>query len=134
LGWVHIQQGLYDEALPELERAERNDREAVDGLGTLGNAYAVAGKTAMARKYIEKLERMSRTWDNPLYGIALIYAGMGDRDTGLAWLERAARSDGLPEYYPRFDPRLAPLRADARFENIVRIIERPRQPKGPDDF
>jgi DNA-binding winged helix-turn-helix (wHTH) protein/tetratricopeptide (TPR) repeat protein/TolB-like protein len=123
IGLVHMQQGRFEQALPELEQAERDDAGSVETLGTLGNAYAMAGRKATARKYIEKLQQMSRSWANPLYGIAIIYAGMGDRDRSLAWLERAARSDGLPEYFPRFDPRLAFLRADPRFENIIRMMD-----------
>jgi DNA-binding winged helix-turn-helix (wHTH) protein/tetratricopeptide (TPR) repeat protein len=126
LGMVHLEQGLLDTALPELEQVERDDPESVESLGTLGNAYARAGKMAMAGKCLAKLERMSRGWDNPLFGIALIYAGMDDQERTFAWLNRAAQSDGLPEYYARFDRRLAALRSDPRFEGIIRAIYRPR--------
>lgn len=126
LGFVHMQQRLFDQGLAELEQAERDDRETVDGLGTLGNAFAVAGQMAVAGKYIEKLKRMSRTSDNALYGIALIYAGTPDKAAAIGWLERAAESNGLPEYAPRCDPRLAALRADPRFEEIIRPFERQR--------
>ena len=127
LGMVHMQQGLFEDGVKELESAERNDDpECVDVLGTLGNAYAMAGKMTSARECIAKLVHMSRTSANALYGIALVYAGTQDKEAALSWLDRAARSDGGPEYLPRYDPRLAQLRSDPRFPEILRTIERPK--------
>jgi tetratricopeptide (TPR) repeat protein len=125
LGLADLQKGLFEKALQELEQADRDDPESIETLGTLGNAYGMAGRKAAARRCIEKLERMSRHEDDALYGVAMAYAGTGDRDTSLAWFERAVQSEGSPLYFPRFDPRLSSIRADPRFANIIRVMDRP---------
>jgi hypothetical protein len=56
--------------------------------------------------------------------IALIYAGLGDNDQAMNWLEKA--------YDARFNPSILlrpawdPLRSDARFKNLRRRIGLPQ--------
>jgi hypothetical protein len=56
--------------------------------------------------------------------IALIYAGLGDNDQAMNWLEKA--------YDARFNPSIMlrpawdPLRSDARFKNLRRRIGLPQ--------
>ena len=51
---------------------------------------------------------------------ALIYAGLGDKERAIASLERVL--DEGPEWilYLSLDSRYAPLRSDARFQELVR--------------
>jgi len=53
---------------------------------------------------------------------ALIYAGLGENDRALELLERAfqERSSGMVKL--KVDPRLDPLRGDARFTALVRRV------------
>ena len=56
------------------------------------------------------------------YEIALVYAGLGEKDEAFAWLEKsfAARDKGLT--YLKIDPCLDPLRSDSRFQDLVRRV------------
>ncbi|TIX60178.1 MAG: hypothetical protein E5V25_25755 [Mesorhizobium sp.] len=53
------------------------------------------------------------------YGVALVYAGLGDNDTAFAALEKAfdERSNWL--VWLRLDPRWKGLRSDPRFSELV---------------
>jgi len=53
------------------------------------------------------------------YEIALVYAGLGEKNEAFAWLEKAfsARDKGLT--YLKIDPCLNPLRSDPRFRDLL---------------
>ena len=52
--------------------------------------------------------------------LALVYAGLGDKDLAFAWLEKACddHSQWLSEI--RVDPAFDPLRSDTRFVDLLR--------------
>lgn len=54
------------------------------------------------------------------YSVALVYAGLGDRTHAFEWLEKAYvdRSEDLPTI--RVDPAWNGIRADPRFESLLR--------------
>ena len=60
------------------------------------------------------------------YYIALIYAGLGEKDLAFEWLENAykERSDLL--VYLNRDPRLDSLRPDPRFADLVKRVGLPQ--------
>jgi hypothetical protein len=60
------------------------------------------------------------------YNIAIIYAGLGDKDQAFAWLDRAyaERSYILAVYLPT-DARLDSLHNDPRFKNLMRRARLP---------
>jgi hypothetical protein len=60
-----------------------------------------------------------------VYEIALVYAGLGEKDLAFEWLERAynERDKGLISL--RVDPPLDPLRSDPRFQELVRRMNFP---------
>ena len=59
------------------------------------------------------------------YEIALVYAGLKDKDNAFTWLEKAyeARDKGLT--YLKVDPCLDPLRADPRFKDLEKRVGLP---------
>ena len=60
------------------------------------------------------------------YNVAVIYAGLGEKDQTFAWLERAYKDRGyyLPVYL-NTDARLDYLHADPRFTSLGRRIGLP---------
>lgn len=90
--------------------------------GHLGNAYARAGKTDAARKLVAQLKQSVEKTSVGRYEIALIYAGMGDRDTAFQWLEDAYRAHDVGLVYMKVDPCLDPLRSDSRFDSLLRRV------------
>ena len=91
-------------------------------VAALGHAYAVSGQRAEARKQLKKLDELGAQHYVSSFPRVLIYAGLGENDRALEWLERAfqERSRGLAKL--KWDPRLDPLRGDARFADLVRRV------------
>jgi hypothetical protein len=59
------------------------------------------------------------------YEMALIYAGLGDKDQAFTWLEKSfdAHDKGLT--YLKVDPCVDPLRSDPRFDALVHRVGLP---------
>jgi len=91
----------------------------------LAHAYALAGEVGKATQVLQKLQKLSRKRYIAPYSIAVVFAGLGDKEETLAWLEKAysARDEMLP--FLRVDPRLAFLHADHRFQDLVRRMKFP---------
>jgi hypothetical protein len=65
------------------------------------------------------LEEVSATRYVPPYTIALIYIGIGNKNDGLGWLERASADHSTSVAYLRVDPTLNRLRHEPRFAALV---------------
>ena len=81
----------------------------------------MSGNRAEAQKTLDHLKELSaHTWVAP-YNVAVIYAGLGEKDQAFDWLDRAYkdRSYYLAEYLPT-DARLDNLRSDPRFAVLLR--------------
>ena len=121
LGVVYAEKGMYREAVGEFQKLG----DKPHALGHMGNAYARMGKVTEARGTISKLQEHVHKSGIGRYEIALVYAGLGERDEAFAWLEKAydARDKGLT--YLKVDPCVDPLRSDARFDGLVRRVGLP---------
>jgi hypothetical protein len=93
----------------------------------LGHAYAISGKPDQAQKVLDHWKELSTHSEVAPYNVAIIYAGLGDKDQAFAWLERAykERSYFMAEYLPT-DERLDSLRADPPFASLRRRVGLPR--------
>jgi tetratricopeptide (TPR) repeat protein len=96
LGQVYEANGMYPEALAELRRAVELSGNAPQNIAALGHIYAVSGRRTEAREALQKLEQLAKGQQVSSYGRALIFAGLGENDRAIAWLERAfqERSSG----------------------------------------
>ena len=89
LGWAYLKKGMCDEGLAELEQAVTLAPGNTNWLGQLGQAYGLAGERAKARDVLQQLEVLSRQRYVSPYHMAYVYAGLGEQDTAMDWLERA---------------------------------------------
>jgi len=92
----------------------------------LGHAYAISGNKVEAYKVLDHLQAISRQRYVAPYNVAIIYAGLGEKDEAFQWLNRAYddRSYILPVYL-NTDNRLDSLRSDPRFQELRRRIVLP---------
>jgi DNA-binding winged helix-turn-helix (wHTH) protein/tetratricopeptide (TPR) repeat protein len=106
--------GRHDEALRSATLADSLGRG--DQLTRTGCAWAFgrSGRPDASRTLLEAFERRARTrYVSPTL-MAVGYAGLGDRDAALGWLERAADAQCMWLVFAPVDPRLAELREDPR--------------------
>jgi DNA-binding winged helix-turn-helix (wHTH) protein/Flp pilus assembly protein TadD len=124
LGPTLQQQRKYQEAIALLEkvRDQQKGKAGVyyNALEALGHAYAVAGKRAAAERIIAELKACPEDRDDTTYRQALIRAGLGQLDKAFALLEANSYSWTLPPVGLTLDPRFDNLRADPRYEALMR--------------
>jgi tetratricopeptide (TPR) repeat protein len=126
LGWSYLQRGRFDEAIPEFQKAVVGWQNAVFPTAALGHAYAVAGKEPEAREVLDRLLARSKTEYVSPYEIAVIYAGLGDKDRAFEWLEKAYEERASLLVYFRMDPRIWGLRSDPRHQELLRRMNFPQ--------
>ncbi len=119
LGQVYAQQGRYEQAIAELEHAVALSRGCALSLRALGHAYGLAGKRAEAQRVLDELLARGRRSYVSSYDIALVHAGMGEKDQALAWLEKAYEERNGWLGFLNVEPRLDSLREEARFTALL---------------
>ena len=127
LGRAYEQKGMMPEAIAAFKRAFDLDSEQSENWAGLAHAYAVSGKKTEAQKVLDELlKNPTKNINVSPYNVAVIYAGLGDSEKSLEWIERAysIRSYYLPVYLPT-DARLDTLRTDSRFKDVVRRMGLP---------
>ncbi len=120
LAQAYLQRGMHDEAIAELVKAIRLSGGSPTCTANLARAYAASGRRAEAVQLLGDLKRPSARGYSHASEIAMVYAALGDRDQAMAWLERgyAERVNPSVLLRPGFDP----LRADPRFQGLVRRV------------
>jgi TolB-like protein/DNA-binding winged helix-turn-helix (wHTH) protein len=117
LGFVYLRESRRDEALAEFRKAGSD--------GGVGYALAVSGRRDEARRVLSDLEGKASRGYVPALEIAVVHAGLGDREQAFLWLEKAYAERSPMLSGVRVDPRLAPLQGDARFAGLLRRMNLP---------
>jgi TolB-like protein/DNA-binding winged helix-turn-helix (wHTH) protein/Flp pilus assembly protein TadD len=121
LGLVYAQQKNFPAAIAELRTAEGlfHDENAVV-LGGLGYAYGASGDKARAQAILRHLERRAGAEYVDPYAVALVYAGLKNKDKAFAWLEKAYADRDCWVTFLNAEPALDGLRPDPRFQDLLR--------------
>lgn len=126
LAKTYEQEGRYDDALDELQKVSKNSGANAAEVSDRGYAYALAGKTAEARAVLAELQQMSRRRYVAPCGVAVVYAGLGQKDEAFEWLAKALKGRDNTLVFIEVDPRFDALRSDARFAQLVKGAGLPR--------
>ena len=97
LGQAYEQKGQYGLAIAELQKAVELSHSKPVMVSALAHAYAASGNLAEAAKLLTQLKSMSKKqYVSPFY-VAMVYVGMGKKDSAMRWLEKAYEdgSNGL---------------------------------------
>ncbi|MBV9084700.1 MAG: tetratricopeptide repeat protein, partial [Acidobacteriaceae bacterium] len=124
LGRAYVQKGRFPEAIATLKRAISLEG-TTEVWASLGHVYAVSGKRREAQEVIEHLRELSVHQYVAPYNVAVIYAGLGEKDEAFAWLNRAYEERSYLLTYLRVDERLDELHSDPRFAELVRRVGLP---------
>ena len=121
LAEAYIAKGMYAEAIAECEKeVDLGGLKAKPAI--LGYAYARAGRRADAEAILAERRRDLGQPGVTNYGIALVYAGLGDREQALAWLEKAVAAHEAPVAMLNVDAYWDDLRPDPRFAALARRV------------
>jgi eukaryotic-like serine/threonine-protein kinase len=126
LGWAYAQTGEYAKAVDAFQKAIALSGGSPEMKAELGYAYAVSGKNDEARKILDELKELSeREYVSP-FCLALIYAGLGEKDQALEWLEKAYQKRVAFLIYLGRQPQFDVLRSDPRFADLLRRLGPPQ--------
>jgi tetratricopeptide (TPR) repeat protein len=117
LGQALVQLRDYDRAIRELQQSIELSRGNTLCTSQLAFAYAVSGRKTEALKILDKLKNGSNNRPSYAADIALVYAGLNEKDQAFAWLEKAYEERFNPSILVR--PAFDVLRSDPRFQNLL---------------
>jgi eukaryotic-like serine/threonine-protein kinase len=119
LGWALIFRGDPAAGIASLEHASALSPESTLFMSQLGQAYAVTGNVERARKILQQLhDRAIHGFVSP-YHFAYVYAGLGEADTAIDWLERAFERRSGAIYGIKGSFLFRNLRSHPRFKSLL---------------
>jgi len=77
---------MRDQPIPELQKATQLSGGSPLYLSQVGVAFAAAGRNAEALRVVDDLGKIAKRSYVSSYGIAEIYAALGDKQHALKWL------------------------------------------------
>jgi TolB-like protein/tetratricopeptide (TPR) repeat protein len=119
LGAAYTQKREFAKAITEFQIAVILSDGSTRALAALGYAYAVSGRRQEALNVLEDLNKRSRERFVSPYAMAVVHAGLGDKDQAFEWLEHAynQRDEWLVRL--KIAPELVSLRSDQRFTELL---------------
>jgi len=126
LGRAYEQKGKLPEAIAEFQHALELEKDNTEIWSGLGHAYAVSGNRTEVQRVQDHLKEQSEHSYVAPYNVAVIYAGLGDKDRAFAWLDQAYKERSyLLAVYLTTDARLDNFHSDPRFADLRRRIGLP---------
>ena len=122
LGYAYLELGDLEKAYTTIERARGLDPQNPRVLVALGYLYGVMNKSQEAIEVLSELSSLAKKQYTSPAELASVYASLGDQDQAFDLLEEAFEDRDAELVYLRVNPRLASLRADARFDDLVRRV------------
>jgi DNA-binding winged helix-turn-helix (wHTH) protein/Flp pilus assembly protein TadD len=119
LGRTYQELGRFDDALTEFRRVEDKLPEWPVSIAAKGFVTAAAGRADEAQNILDELQRLAGKKFVTSYGVALVYAGLGQSDSAFAWLNKAFDERSHWLVWLRLDPRWKGLRSDPRFAALM---------------
>ena len=126
LGIILIKQGRNTEALAAAEKSIELSNRSNAALALLGHVYAKSGRRSDAESVIKELEERYANRAADGRDLAVVYAGLDEKDKAFAWLEKAFQYHSFFLAALKLEPLLEPLRNDPRWDDLSRRIGLPR--------
>ena len=122
LGQALTLKGQYSQGIAELEKANDLYGRPTVTVGSLGYARAVSGDRSGAQAALVELRARSKTRHVPGYWIAVVHAGLGDRNRAFESLERSYQDREGILVHLNVDPFFDGLRDDPRFTSLIQRV------------
>ena len=123
------QKRMYAEACAEMRKVLEALPEDQVILAGAGMVFGRAGRRDEALGFLGRLRRRSeKTYVEP-YNVAWLFDGLGEVDSAMVWLDRGYRERSANMYMLRSETWTDRLRADPRFQALVRRMNYPPERK-----
>jgi TolB-like protein/Flp pilus assembly protein TadD len=120
LGLALCEKHAYRESIMVLEKADSVSQNNPAVLSALGYCYAIRGDVRHAQAILVRLSQLSDRSYVPPYHVAAVYAGLGDKQKALEWLDRAYQDRSTWMNGIKGDPLFQSLRTEPRFIQILK--------------
>jgi len=122
LGWTYEAMGKYEEAVRCYLRAKEVGGTLKSSDLNIAGCYALMGKREEARKILNNvIENSKENYVSSKY-IASVFLALGEKEQGLAWLEKAFRERDPGLLWLKTDHTFDRVRSDPRFADLLRRI------------
>jgi Flp pilus assembly protein TadD len=124
-GLAYTELGRYADAETSFRRNAQIGGGGCEVRSLLAHLHAVAGATDSARAFLRLCEDSATDFRGitTAHYIARVYAGLGDRDRAIEWLERTSKL-GM-HLNIAVDPAFSKLHDDRRFRAVVQLMGLP---------
>ncbi len=124
-GRAYQEKKMYTQSIEEYKKTLLASPGWPVALAALGNVYGIMGDKEKAREILDTMIVLGKTKFVTSYGVALIYAGIGETDKAFEWINKAydERSNWL--VWLKSDPRWSPISSDKRFAELVHRVGLP---------
>jgi eukaryotic-like serine/threonine-protein kinase len=123
LGYTYATLGEFDKALEEYQMVVKIDGKSTSDSCYMGYALAKWGKRAEAEALLREL-KSTKEYVSPVE-LAVLYVGLGDKESALASLEKGYAAHDLQMQFLKIDPHFDTLRSEQRFQNLVHKLGLP---------
>ncbi|MEO8050234.1 MAG: protein kinase [Acidobacteriota bacterium] len=118
MGWTYEQKGMYQESISALQKAFPSTPRTA----SVAHALARSGKRDAAEDLLSQLLDDAKKKYVSAYDFGVIYTGLGDNGRALDWFDKAYQEHSGFLVYALLDPRLKPLRGEARFQALLHRV------------
>lgn len=128
LAHVYTYMGRFEEAIAAETKARLLSGEDPKSALEKEDALRKALKEGGSQAYWKKVLELSQSGENPpeayrgSYGMAVLFARLGDKQNALDALEKAFGEHALAMTEIGIEPAFEPLRAEAKFQNLLRRV------------
>ncbi len=122
LGSAYVQKGELEQGIIALQKAVELSHQSTATLSSLGYALGRAGKSYEAGLLLRTLQQRALHEPVPAEEIAIVYAGLGDKNNALLWLEQAYRDQSKGLVLLKADPWYHSLAAESGYRELLRKV------------
>ena len=121
LAEAYEQKGDFVSAIATIEKIQQSETDPLT-LSTVGYVYAKSGDRHKALEILNEFVKRSNQEYVPAFSFAQIYAGLGDNEQALAWLDKACNERAVWIPFLKVDLKFDPLRSDPRFQELLKKV------------
>ena len=119
--YAYVEKGQFAEALADVEKC-RTQFGIVAYWSSMAYTLGRAGRAAEAQHALGELDGLNRTQPVSPDAFSWAYAGMGDKDKALFWLNRAYAQRSNAMTVLKVEPAYDFLRGDPRFQDLIHRV------------
>ena len=122
LSLAYLEKKMFDKAIAENQLWGILTGNEVKAKSALAYIYAVMGRREEAEKLIEDILENYTLGENDYRGLALIFAGLGDKESAFQWLDKSLERHEPSLSSLNLDPKFDSLRGDPRFNKLIEMV------------